>query len=306
MTGLLSELSVDSMRLVLDSAPVPIALVLGLLVGSFLNVVIYRLPIIMKNQWEADIEQYRLEQAGDDQATAINTGNTTVSPRFNLWIPRSHCPACKGKIAAWHNIPVLGFLMLRGRCPHCNARISLRYPMVELLTGLLFAALAIQTQSVSAALPWMGLVAALIALAGIDWDTYLLPDDITLPLMWAGLVVNLWTHTIPLQDALIGAMAGYLSLWSVYHVFKWATGKEGMGFGDFKLLAALGAWFGWVSLPSIILMSSLVGAVAGVLVLKLKGKDRHHPIPFGPALVVGGLSWLYEVPARDWLIRLTG
>lgn len=254
--------------------------VLGLLIGSFLNVVIHRLPIMLEQAWA---QEYK-----DLQNDAV-----PVSPVFNLVAPRSRCPHCNHAITWYENIPVFSYLVLRGRCSECKKPISLRYPLVEICTGLLFAWCGHRWGLSTVALAWCGFAAALVALTLIDWDTTLLPDDITLPLVWAGLVAAYWgISAISLPSALWGAIAGYLSLWSVYWLFKLATGKEGMGYGDFKLLAGLGAWFGWEALLPIILMSSIIGAVVGIA-LKLNSKLREGGyIPFGPFLAGAGLVTL--------------
>jgi leader peptidase (prepilin peptidase)/N-methyltransferase len=254
--------------------------VIGLLVGSFINVVIHRLPNMMELEWQ----RHCAELEGTE---------TTDKTAYNLFLPRSSCPAC-GHAIAWHeNIPVLSWLRLRGRCSACSAPISARYPMVEVL-GSATAAWAAWHFGFG----WQSAAAivflwALLALAFIDLDTYLLPDSLTLPLLWLGLVFNLNGGFVSLDSAVIGAVAGYLSLWLVYHLFRLLTGKEGMGFGDFKLLAALGAWFGWAMLPLIILLSSLVGAVIGIAMIFLAGRDRAKPIPFGPYLVLAGVIALF-------------
>jgi len=263
-----------------EPAIVALALVLGLLVGSFLNVVIYRLPRMM----EADWQQQAAELRGEAPAAA---------ERFNLVTPRSRCPHCGTPIAPWHNVPVLGWLILRGRCAHCGASIPVRYPLVEALTGLLAAAAALQFGATAAGAGALVLTFFLIALTFIDLDTQLLPDDLTLPLLWIGLAFNLWGTFAPIADAVVGAMAGYGILWSVYWLFKLVTGKEGMGYGDFKLLAALGAWFGWQALPSIILLASVVGATVGIAMMVLARHRREVPIPFGPYLAGAGLLALY-------------
>ena len=250
---------------------------LGLLVGSFLNVVIHRLPLMLERRWALECAEL--------------SGQTAApQPALSLARPRSRCPACGTPLRWQQNIPLLSYLLLRGRCADCHTPISWRYPLVELLTGLLFASVVARHGASLAGLAGCGLAAALVALAFIDWDTTLLPDDITLPLLWAGLVAAaLGWNPVALADALWGAVAGYLSLWSVYWAFKFATGKEGMGYGDFKLLAALGAWFGWQALIPMVLLASLSGAMAGIA-LKLRGNLREGGyIPFGPFLALGGL-----------------
>ncbi len=274
----------------------------GLLIGSFLNVVIHRLPRMMERQWAAECDDY-LQSQRDGAATAAgaaaaNTGTAaTASPTaaaaaepFNLWTPRSRCPSC-GREVRWHeNIPVLSYLWLGGKCAGCKARISPRYPMVELATGLLFWFCARHWGATPTAAAWCAFSAALVALACIDWDTTLLPDDITLPLLWAGVLASAfqWIQ-VPLFASVAGAAGGYLSLWAVYWAFKLATGKEGMGYGDFKLFAALGAWFGWQALVPIILMSSVIGALVGIGMKFSKGLREGGYIPFGPFLAGAGL-----------------
>jgi len=266
-----------------DQAVVLLAL-LGLLVGSFLNVVIYRLPKMMERQWAAD------------SAQASGQAAPPVEP-FNLAVPRSTCPHCAAGIAWYDNIPLISYGLLRGRCRHCQASIGLRYPMVELGTALLFAFCGWRWGLGPAAMAWCAWMAGMLSLALIDWDSTLLPDVIVLPLLWLGLIgANLQWTGVSLDQALWGAVAGYLSLWSVYWVFKIMTGKEGMGYGDFKLLACLGAWFGWQALVPIILMSSVMGAVVG-MVLKLKqGLREGGVLPFGPFLVGAGLACLFANP----------
>lgn len=252
--------------------------ILGLLVGSFLNVVIYRLPKMLERQWAAECAEFSGSPA-------------TEQPAFNLLTPRSRCPHCQHPIG-WHqNIPVLSFVIQGGRCSNCNKPIGIRYPMVELATGALFLYCGLTYGATASALAWCAFSAALLSLALIDWDTTLLPDDITLPLLWLGLVAALmrWT-TIPIQSSLWGAIAGYLSLWSIYWVFKLVTGKEGMGYGDFKLFAALGAWFGWQALIPMILLASVIGAVVGIA-MKLRSSLRDGGyVPFGPFLAGGGFA----------------
>ncbi len=265
------------------------ALVLGLLVGSFLNVVILRLPQMLLRDWRI--------QARDVLELAPEPSDTTP---FNLLRPASHCPACGHRIRPWENVPVLSWLLLRGRCSACSATISPRYPLVELATGLFTAAVAWQIGWGMELLPALVLTWTLIALAGIDIDHQLLPDSITLPTLWLGLLLSLVPVYTDPAGAILGAVAGYLSLWLVYHAFRLLTGKEGMGYGDFKLLALLGAWLGWSALPMIILLSALVGAVTGIAMILLLGRDRQLPIPFGPYLA--GAGWL----ALLWGDELTG
>ena len=256
------------------------AALLGLIVGSFLNVVIYRLPRMMEREWQAQCAELRCEEAVPAEA-------------LNLAKPRSRCPACGHQITALENIPILSYLVLRGRCSACKARISPRYPLIEALTGLLSFLTIWHFGPTLAGGAALLMVWSLIALTFIDFDTQLLPDSITLPLLWLGLLFNLIGGFASLQSAVVGAMAGYLSLWSVYWLFKLATGKEGMGYGDFKLLAALGAWLGWQLLPVIILLSAVVGAVVGIVLIVLAKHGRNVPIPFGPYLAGAGLIALY-------------
>ncbi|QOJ24741.1 MAG: prepilin peptidase [Gammaproteobacteria bacterium] len=254
--------------------------ILGLMIGSFLNVVIYRLPEMMKRSW--------LQQCAELQGK-----ETEVSPTFNLFTPRSACVQCGHKITAWENIPIISYLMLRGRCSHCHTHISPRYPIVEVITALMSGFVAWHYGYGFVAIAALILVWALIALAVIDLNTQLLPDDITLPLLWIGLLVNTNHGFTDIQSAVIGAVAGYLSLWSIYWCFKLTTGKEGMGYGDFKLLAAIGAWLGWSMLPIVILFSSLVGALVGIGLILTAKLNRNIPIPFGPYLVGGALIALF-------------
>ena len=255
---------------------------LGLLVGSFLNVVIYRLPLMMERAWRA-------ECAALDHAEAAPVAADPAV--FNLVRPRSRCPHCAAPIAAFDNIPLFSWLLLRGRCRHCRAAIPVRYPLIECCAGVLAALAAWRFGFGPFALLAAGVSWTLLALAVIDYDTQLLPDDLTLPLLWAGLAVNLGGNLAGLQAAVIGAIAGYLSLWSVYWAFRLTTGKEGMGYGDFKLLAALGAWLGWAALPGILISAALVGAVIGLLLIGLGRHARGKPIPFGPFLAAAG--WLH-------------
>ncbi|MGZ8257053.1 MAG: prepilin peptidase [Gallionella sp.] len=267
----------------LQSSPavfIVICAIFGLLVGSFLNVVIYRLPIMLERDWHAQCAELRSEKI-------------KVQPAFNLVVPHSACPRCKHAIRAWENIPVLSYLYLRGKCSACKAAISPRYPLIESISSLLCGYAALHFGFGWAALGAMLLILALLALTAIDFDTQLLPDDLTLPLLWAGLLFNLANTYTNLSDAVLGAVFGYLILWLVYWAFKLITGKEGMGYGDFKLLAALGAWLGWQLLPLIILLSSLVGAVVGITLMIALKHGRNIPIPFGPYLAGGGLIALF-------------
>lgn len=272
---------------------VALAGVLGLLLGSFLNVVIYRLPKMMERQWAAECAEFAAQQqseAGKPTAHAAATAPAAPGDAFNLWTPRSRCPACGHGVRWWENIPVLSFLYLRGRCSACGARIGWRYPLVELATAGLFAWCIAHWGWTPAGIAWCGFAAAVLALACIDWDTTLLPDSITQPLLWAGLLASVlgWID-VPLRHAVIGALAGYLSLWLVYWGFKLATGKEGMGFGDFKLFAALGAWFGWQALVPIILLASVIGALVGISMKVFHTLRPGGYVPFGPFLAGAGI-----------------
>ncbi|MBO9536842.1 A24 family peptidase [Herbaspirillum sp.] len=259
---------------------------LGLLVGSFLNVVIHRLPKMMMRE----TANFVAHERGEAQP---HTG------RYDLLLPRSSCPHCHAALPARHNIPVLSWLLLRGRCGQCKAPISVRYPAVELLTAAVFALAAWKFGAGLTGLAVMACGAFLIALGCIDADTMLLPDDLTLPLLWLGLLVNLNHRIAPLQDAVLGAAAGYAALWLIFWVFKLATGKEGLGYGDFKLMAALGAWLGWQALPFVLLSASALGAIVGIALVAAKRHERGQAIPFGPYLAIAGmLALLY---GGNWL-----
>ncbi len=276
---------------------------LGLAVGSFLNVVVHRLPLMLERQWWGDVaaqlidaDSYRRVFAADAPERLKMAGGTVEkaladTPPLTLSRPASRCPACGHRIRWFENIPLLSWIALRGKCSACGTRIGLRYPLVELGTATLFAAFAYHMGPQPAALLWCAVAATLLALALIDWDTTVLPDALTLPLAWAGLCAAAlgWLHPLTLLQSLQGAVVGYLALWSVYWLFKLATGKEGMGYGDFKLLAALGAWLGWQAVLPIVLMASVLGAVIG-LVMKATGSLRNGRfVPFGPFLAGGGL-----------------
>ncbi len=267
---------------------------LGLCIGSFLNVVIHRLPLMMEREWKLDSAEL-LGVKLDEPA------------RITLSTPRSRCPSC-GHLIAWHeNVPVLSYLRLGGKCAECKTPISKRYPAIEILTALLFAACGVHFGAQPVTLLWCGLIATLIALAFIDLDTQFLPDSLTLPLLWAGIASAAFGWIpVSLKDSVFGAMAGYLSLWLVFHAYRIIRGREGMGAGDFKLLAALGAWMGWLAIPSIILLSSAVGAVVGIALVALRSHDRDVPIPFGPYLAGGGVAALFfgEQLSRLWFPTL--
>lgn len=261
---------------------------LGLCIGSLLNVVAHRLPIMMQREWDADLAEAQGREPEE-------------FPRFNLFLPRSHCPACKTPLKAWHNIPVISYLLLRGKCGHCSSRISLRYPAVEMLCGGLFLAIALLNPPSVTAVALMAFTSSLLVLALIDLDTYLLPDSITLPLLWAGLLFNLFAEFVPLASAVSGAAFGYLVLWLIYQLFKLATGKEGMGYGDFKLLAAIGAWLGVTSLFSVVLFASVSGIVFGLSIQTIRGKKKTEAFPFGPCLVMGAFAWMAGFDLTKWM-----
>jgi leader peptidase (prepilin peptidase)/N-methyltransferase len=260
---------------------------LGLVLGSFLNVVIYRLPLMLERAWREDCRNF-LE----------STEQPSEDPAFSLVLPNSFCPHCRHPIRPWHNLPVLGYLLLRGRCADCGKAISIRYPCIELLTAIMSVAIAAKygfsyQTALALTLSWI-----LIVLSVIDLDRQLLPDTITLPALWLGLLASIGGWFSDPEQSIIGACVGYLTLWSVFHLFKILTGKEGMGFGDFKLLAMLGAWLGWKSIPAIVLLSSSLGVLVGVTMIVLMGRDRRKPIPFGPYLAVAGwicLMWGHEL-----------
>ena len=270
---------------------IAVAFAFALIIGSFLNVVIYRLPLMMQRDWREQCDELTKEPAPD-----------LPQGKFNLVVPRSRCPSCGAPIKAWQNIPVLSFLLLVAQCSNCQVSISVRYPLVETLTAILAATCAWRFGFGWEALMAIGLTCALVAISLIDFDHQIIPDSIALPLLWVGLTMSLLhplagadTLFISPRDAIVGAVAGYLSLWSVYQLFKLVTGKEGMGYGDFKLLGALGAWLGWQALPTIILMSAVVGAVIGIALIVFRGRDRQIPIPFGPYLAAAG-----------WIVMLWG
>lgn len=276
---------------------VGILAVLGLLIGSFLNVVIYRLPKMMEQQWAAECAEL---------ASPPGKGTEAEEPqRFNLLVPRSCCRNCGHQIRWFENIPVVSYLALRGKCAGCGTKIGARYPMVEVATGLLFGWCGWKWGITPTAIFWCAFCAAVVALAFIDWDTTLLPDDITLPLLWGGLIAAaLQVTQVSLVSAVWGAVAGYLSLWLVYWAFKLVTGKEGMGFGDFKLFAALGAWFGWMALVPIILMASVIGALVGIALKLGPGLREGGYVPFGPFLAGAGLTALVFGPQA--ILRAVG
>jgi leader peptidase (prepilin peptidase)/N-methyltransferase len=257
------------------------ALLLGLVVGSFLNVVAYRVPIMMERAWRAQCKELETQPFTPPPHVAADD-------RFDLWWPPSACPHCGARIAGHHNVPVVGFLQLKGRCKDCGAKISARYPLVEACAALLGVVVAAKLGPTWQTVAALGFVWTLLALTLIDLDHKLLPDSLTIPLLWAGLLLNVAGVFAPLASSVIGAAAGYLALWSVYKLFKLVTGKEGMGYGDFKLLAAIGAWLGWQALPLVILVSAVVGSVVGIALIVLGGRSRETAIPFGPYLAAAG------------------
>lgn len=293
-----------------DQSPwlfVTLSFIFAATIGSFLNVVIHRFPVMMKREWQQECNQYLQEyhaeivtQIGIDK---LNKPIDSFPEKYNLVVPGSACPKCKTTIKPWHNLPVFGWLMLKGKCAACHAPISARYPIIEFITGLLIATLAWHFgpswQFAFASI----LTFVLVALTGIDLDEMLLPDQMTLPLLWLGLIINL-NHTFASPtDAIIGAAAGYLSLWSIFWLFKILTGKEGMGYGDFKLLAVFGAWLGWQMLPLVILLSSLVGAVVGITMIVSKRLKQGNPIPFGPYIAAAGwIALIWGQPIVDWYL----
>ncbi|WMB72639.1 A24 family peptidase [Shewanella oncorhynchi] len=287
---------------------VTLSFIFAATIGSFLNVVIHRFPVMMKREWQQECNQYLQEyhaeivtQIGIDK---LNTPIDSFPEKYNLVVPGSACPKCKTSIKPWHNLPVFGWLMLKGKCAACHAPISARYPIIEFITGLLVATLAWHFgpswQFVFASI----LTFVLVALTGIDLDEMLLPDQMTLPLLWLGLIINL-NHTFASPtDAVIGAAAGYLSLWSIFWLFKILTGKEGMGYGDFKLLAVFGAWLGWQMLPLVILLSSLVGALVGITMIVSKRLKQGNSIPFGPYIAAAGwIALLFGQQIVDWYLE---
>lgn len=292
------------MQALLTQSPlvfIAIAFILALLVGSFLNVVIYRLPVMMEREWRTQAEELVATPATD-----LPVG------RFDLMVPRSRCPACGHQITAMENIPVFSYVFLGGKCAGCGTAIAIRYPIIELLTGVLSGVVAWRfgfgwEAGAAIALTW-----TLVAISVIDIDHQIIPDSISLPLVWAGLTLSLFNPVdgaqylfIDPKTAIVGALAGYLSLWSIYHLFRLLTGKEGMGYGDFKLLAALGAWLGWKMLPVIIMMSAVVGAVTGILMIVTKGHERSVPIPFGPYLAAAGwIALLWGTEIVNWYLDL--
>lgn len=289
------------------AGPVWVAGFFGLLVGSFLNVVIHRLPRMMQADAESEAREILNLNASAEAPTLV------AGPRFNLITPRSRCPACGTFIHAWQNIPLLSWLLLRGRCAGCQTPISIRYPLVELFTGVAFAVVGWHFGATIETLYGCIVVAFLVAMSGIDFDTQYLPDSLTLPMLWLGLLAAVTTgrgaapFPVGPTDAIVGAVVGYLCLWSVYWLFRLITGREGMGRGDFKLLAALGAWLGWTAIPLIVLLSALVGAIVGGVLIVFRGRDHQLPMPYGPFLAAAGFVAMLWGPALvAWYLRLSG
>jgi len=284
-----------------------ISALFGLMVGSFLNVVVYRLPKMMEMEWK---EQCRLLLEDGEIGLPANTPHedpkhpSLEQSAFNLFFPNSHCPKCDHEIKPWENIPILSYIFLKGQCSQCQTRISLRYPTIELFTGILSVVVAYMLGPTWQCLAVLFLTWALITLSLIDFDHMLLPDEITLLFLWVGLIININGLFVPIEQAVLGAIFGYLSLWSVYWLFRIVTGKEGMGYGDFKLLAMLGAWMGWQLLPLIIILSSIVGATLGISLIIFKGRDKQIPIPFGPYLAAAGwIAILWGEPMMDFYLN---
>ncbi len=269
--------------------------VIGSFLGSFLNVVIHRVPLMLERQWKADCKEL-----------LTLTNNNPPLSKYNLWVPRSHCPSCNHQVKAIENIPIISYLILKGKCSNCGVKISLQYPFVELFTAILTTIVVwrfgLNIQSLGAVIfTWY-----LIALSGIDIKTQYLPDNMTLPLLWLGIFLNIFLTYTDLTSSVLGAIFGYISLWLVFHIFRLITGKEGMGYGDFKLLAALGAWLGWQLLPLIILFSSAVGAIIGITMIMTKLQERSKPIPFGPYLAVAGwIAMMYGNQLMEYYITKT-
>jgi leader peptidase (prepilin peptidase)/N-methyltransferase len=299
---------IESLRYLFEHSPaawIGTIFVFGLFIGSFLNVVIHRLPIMLERDWlkdaEAIVGEHRQKAASAaGKPSETDAAETPAQPRYNLVVPRSACPKCGTLITASQNIPVVSWLLLRGRCASCQAKISVRYPIIELATAVLSALVAWRFGFVWYTIAALAFTWSLIAASAIDFDHQLLPDSITLPLLWAGLLLTLGPVVpdlglpVDARSSIIGAVAGYLSLWSVYHVFRLATGKEGMGYGDFKLLAAFGAWFGWQMLLPVVIVSAFAGSVVGIALIVFRGRDHNVPMPYGPFLAAAGwivLMW---------------
>ncbi|MEZ9820937.1 A24 family peptidase [Shewanella sp. 10N.286.45.A1] len=285
---------------------VSLSFVFAAVIGSFLNVVVHRLPVMMKRDWQQECNHYLAEYKKtvfEQNEKQLNAPIDEFPEKYNLVVPGSACPKCKTNIKPMHNLPIIGWLMLRGRCAACKNPVSARYPIVELITGALVAFLAWHFGPTAEFVFSTILTFALVVLTGIDLDEMLLPDQITLPLLWLGLILNLSGTFVSMSDAIVGAVAGYLSLWSVFWAFKLLTGKEGMGYGDFKLLAVFGAWFGWQVLPLVILLSSLVGAIVGITLIAFKKLNQGNPIPFGPYIAAAGwIAMIWGESITQWYL----
>ena len=285
---------------------VSLSFVFAAVIGSFLNVVVHRLPVMMKRDWQQECNHYLAEYKKtvfEQNEKQLNAPIDEFPEKYNLVVPGSACPKCKTNIKPMHNLPIIGWLMLRGKCAACKNPISARYPIVELITGALVAFLAWHFGPTAEFVFSTILTFALVVLTGIDLDEMLLPDQITLPLLWLGLILNLSGTFVSMSDAIVGAAAGYLSLWSVFWAFKLLTGKEGMGYGDFKLLAVFGAWFGWQVLPLVILLSSLVGAIVGITLIAFKKLNQGNPIPFGPYIAAAGwIAMIWGESITQWYL----
>lgn len=281
-----------------------VVFVLSLMVGSFLNVVIYRLPVMMENEWKCDCRDVLADELKNKKAS---DKLSETESKFNLAKPDSHCPSCNTKLKAWHNIPVLSYVFLKGKCSYCGTKISLRYPAIELLTAFASLTVAYQFGYSAETLVLVPLTWMFVALVFIDIDHMLLPDQITLPALWMVLLASVWTVFLPAKDTIIGAVVGYLCLWVVYWVFKIVTGKEGMGHGDFKLLAVIGAIVGWIKLPIVVLMSSAVGAVIGISMMLFSKAERGTQIPFGPYIAIAGwIVILWGDGLMSWYLAQLG
>ncbi len=306
----MSAQTLSAFMQLLDAQPIlftTLAFIFAAVIGSFLNVVIHRVPVMMKREWQQECNHY-LEEYHPDRykalgAKELNKPIDSFPEKYNLLTPASACPECNSKIKPWHNIPILGWMMLQGKCANCSRKISARYPITECITGAAVAYLAWHFGPTFEFAMSGLLTFVLIALTGIDLDEMLLPDSLTLPLLWLGLTLNIkGTFTSP-ESALTGAVAGYLSLWSVYWLFKILTGKEGMGYGDFKLMAVFGAWLGWQMLPLIILLSSLVGVIVGIAMIAAKKRHSDNPVPFGPYIAIAGwIAMLWGNDIVNWYL----
>jgi len=307
ITGTLPHMNIDTFILFHPYYYFAIIGLFGLAIGSFLNVVIVRLPQMLQQSWKAQSIEYLLEDHPKVIASSFVPSEKTSEPTFNLFLPRSHCPSCKTPLKIWHNIPLLSFLLLKGQCAHCKKKISWRYPTIEFITALLSVIVAMHFGFSWQTLFALILTWVLILLSMIDFDHKILPDDIMIPMIWLGLFTSLFGIFLSPKDAILGAVMGYGSLYLLYQAFKLITGKEGMGFGDFKLLSLLGAWLGWQSLPMILIFSSFLGATYGLILIFFTGHNRDVPIPFGPYLAgAGWLSLIWGNTLTQWYLTLFG